>query len=526
MKHFGGSLFAAWFITLSPAITAIAASPDVTRVAVSIPDRKDAIDPMIYGQMFEHVDSPMIYGGVVNKDGSERPHVTALMKELQIPVIRWPGGTVVHEYDWKRGIGPLDKRPAIPTRQWNEVENHRFGTDEFIKFCKKVGSEPYINFNMSNTYHPTNRLKDAMEWIEYVNGPADSEWGARRAGNGHPEPYGVKYWGIGNENWGGFGIHRKETAEEYAVRLKRWASTIRKSYPELELLGVGWGMDWDRTVLATAGPYIDFLKEHVYVTSSIVDGKLAHPERTLFAPVKIEAFFRELCPLVEETNSKLERTKRPIRISVDEWNNRHHFVIKGKRHFSRMDDRRPFDAAVAANVLNVFIRHSPTIGMATYIFPVDSHGLIRTVGDKDAFKTPLYYVFQQYRRWMLGNRLDVRLSGPGRDMNFNFALDCPPGIRPLKGEVPFVDAAAALNSGGELTVAVVNRSHDTTLPVELSLPSGYVPEERWLLAHDDINARNTASRRDTVAPSMERNDSRSFMLPPCGVCLVRCRIAR
>ena len=125
-------------------------SKTTTQVTVSIPDKPALIDPMIYGQMLEDCNDKVIYGGVVSEDGSERPHVTALLKELDIPVVRWPAGTYIHEYHWEKGIGPKHERPTVPVQAWGGVENFQFGTDEFLEWCRQAGCVPYINFNMGN----------------------------------------------------------------------------------------------------------------------------------------------------------------------------------------------------------------------------------------------------------------------------------------------------------------------------------------------------------------------------------------
>ena len=490
-------------------------------VTVAIPDQKYCVNPMIYGQMFEHVNDPMMYGGLLNEDGTERPHVNRLMKELTIPIIRWPGGTLVHEYDWKNAIGPLDQRPKTYIQRWKIHDSNRFGTDEFIQYCRKIGAEPYINFNMSTTGFKGSKLSDALEWLEYVNGAADSKWRKIRARNGHPKPSNVKYFCLGNENYASNGVNKKETAAGYGQRCKSWATAIRARYPSVELLAVGYDLSWNRGVLEEAGQHIDWLTVHAYVTSVLKNGKLKDPEGVLFASAKMDACLRKICRQVNEANRKFGRASRPIRVSIDEWNNRH----KVSGTLSRMDDRRQFDAAVVGGMLNAFVRNSPSVGMANYIFPVDSHGLIRTIGDGEAFKTPIYYVFQQYRKWMIGQRLDASVTGPGLGSEKRPApasiTSAPAKFPPVKRNVPFVDAAAVMDSG-TLTMALINRSHEEVMSVKLKLPKGYRPTECWQLAHPNIYARNTATSREEVVPIRDDFADETLKLRPCGLYLVRC----
>lgn len=151
----------------------------VTTVKIINPESNQLVDPMIYGQMLEDCNDKIIYGGVVDEKGNERTHVTKLLDPLKIPVMRWPGGTVVHEYIWEYGIGPIEKRPTVPVSNWGGIENHRFGTDEFIAWCNKLNIEPYINFNMSN--HPVlgGSLREALNWIDYVNGGDTTIYGKK-----------------------------------------------------------------------------------------------------------------------------------------------------------------------------------------------------------------------------------------------------------------------------------------------------------------------------------------------------------
>ncbi|MDR1601416.1 MAG: hypothetical protein LBS42_03205 [Tannerella sp.] len=202
-------------------------SKTTTQVTISIPDRPASIDPMIYGQMLEDCNDRVIYGGVVNEDRSERPHVTTLLKELDMPVVRWPEGTYIHEYHWEKGAGPKQERPTVSTRVWGGIENHQFGTDEFLEWCRQLGTVPYINFNMGNQIYGGS-LGDALNWLEYVNGSTKTVFSQKRAKNGHPEPYNVPYWCIGNENYLPAGRHNRETAQVYSGRLHLWAFCFRR----------------------------------------------------------------------------------------------------------------------------------------------------------------------------------------------------------------------------------------------------------------------------------------------------------
>lgn len=498
----------------------------VTTVTLEIPEIPVQIDPMIYGQMLENVNDSMIYGGITDLQGNPRAHLIPHLSDLHIPVMRWPGGAVIHEYRWENGVGPRGQRPTVPTLEWGGTENYQFGTDEFLQWCEKIGTVPYINFNMGNHPQFKGTLGEALTWIEYVNGSADSPYGQLRAANGRKEPYDVRYWGLGNENYLSTlgGVHVQETDSVYADKLHQWASAIRHYHPDLQLLGIGHTLQWNRTVLAKNGQLIDFLTQHHYVTSRVRDGKIENPANTLFAPAKMEAHLALLGAQLDSVNKQLGRLDRPIRLSVDEWNNRHSVNgSDGSFTFTRHSPRRQFDVAVVAGMLNAFIRQSPHVGMANYIFPVNAHGLIRTVGNTDAYRTPIYHVFKQYRDHMVGSKINVAVQGPsiataalepmidGDSREADYAVE----------SLPYVDAAAVLNSDNNIYLSLVNRSHDATRQVTIELPAGYTAESIWTLSHEDINASNSSENRMEIAPVTKPIPSRRGKLttdiPACGL---------
>ncbi len=499
----------------------------ITSVEIDIPATPVQIDPMIYGQMLENVNDSMIYGGVTDLSGNVRRHLIPHLRALEIPVMRWPGGTVVYEYHWEKGTGPRGQRPTVPNLAWGGIENYQFGTDEFLQWCQDIGTQPYINFNMS--IHPEfeSTIADALGWIEYVNGGENTYYGSMRAKNGHAAPYNVNYWGIGNENYLDSRAGRiKESDVQYAQRLKQWAGAIRDLYPDLQLLGIGRSLKWNQTVLEENGNLIDFLTQHYYITSKVQDGRFVDPLHTLFAPAKMEAHLALLGAQLEKANERLGRQHRPIRLSIDEWNNRHSTNDGDKFRFTRHDPRRQFDVAVTASTLNVFIRQSPHVGMANYIFPVNAHGLIRTVGDDDAYHTPTYEVFRQYRQRMVGSKLDVQVAGPGvatADIRPSIAGDAEEAAFAVES-LSYVDAAAVLDIGGHIQLSLVNRSHNAPQRVAISVPKGYTAMDVWELAHPDINATHTADNRDEIKPQIRelkvRKGKITVDIPPCGLQLI------
>lgn len=504
------------------------ASAQVTTVQINIPKSRIQIDPMIYGQMLENVNDSMIYNGVTDQQGNVREHLIPMLRNLEIPVMRWPGGTVVYEYHWEKGIGPRKDRPTVATQAWKGTENYQFGTDEFLQWSKKVGTQPYINLNMS--IHPDfkSSLDDALAWIEYVNGDEETTFGQLRAKNGHAASYNVKYWGIGNENYLSSRAGRiQESDVQYASRLKQWAGAIRHKYPGLRLLGIGRSLSWNQTVLQESGKLVDFLTQHYYVNAMVKDDKIQDPAHTLFAPAKMEAHLAILGAQLEVMNKTLGRESDPVRLSVDEWNNRHSVNKGDKFVFSRQSLRRQFDVAVVAGMLNAFIRQSPHVGMANYIFPVNAHGLIRTVGNTDAFTTTIYHVFEKYRRQFTGSKLNVDIQGPSYPTaNLKPAITGDSDETEITAEtLPYIDAAAVLNDNKQIHLSLINRAHQKAQKVSISIPAGYTPKSIWKLAHDDINALNSAQNRNNVVPTVtdikNNNGKLTAEIPPCGLYVIQ-----
>ena len=164
-------------------------------------------------------------------------------------MLRWPGGNFVSGYHWLDGVGPADQRPRRIELAWYAEESNRFGTDEFIEYCRELGTEPYICVNMG-----TGTMDEAQAWVEYCNGTGNTHWANLRRTHGHPEPYSVRYWGLGNEMYGGWQIGSLN-ADDYVKKARAFAMVMKRTDPSIELIGCGqngWS-DWDEIVLDGPG---------------------------------------------------------------------------------------------------------------------------------------------------------------------------------------------------------------------------------------------------------------------------------
>jgi len=473
-----------------------------TTVEIRLHRKLGEISPYIYGQYFEHVED-CIYPSVWD---DQSPHANELgMRQdvidaavgLGVPAVRWPGGCFADVYHWEDGIGPREQRPVRRNLHWGSLESNQFGTDEFLRWCELTGAEPYLNFNIG-----TGTLDEALRWMDYCIGTEPTTDVLRRRANGREEPYKVKFWGIGNETWAQWEAGRMN-ADDYGMMLANWSEFVRKMQPEAQIMGVGSNdaddPEWDRTVLKRAGAFIDYLTLHTYsVSLNREDGR--EYESMAYVPVYFEQRMRKMLAVIEET--AVDRGNRPIRIAMDEWNIRHCFWNEEKQHydFRRSSPRTVQDALLTAGVLNSMIRLSPHIGMANYVFLVNGNAVMN-VDEHGVVKTPLYYIFQQYRRMMLGEAIEVGVHGPTTvtpEPQINW-----PYYKPQDGfraeTVPYIDAAASVN-GDQLAISLINRHQNADIEVELLIPAGYELISAWTLHDENVYAANDFESRNRILP--------------------------
>ncbi len=286
---------------------------DATRVAVSPGRPIGKIDRNIFGGFIEHIGR-CIYGGVFD-EGSNlsdrrgfRQDVLQLLRELRMGVVRWPGGNFVSNYFWTDGIGPRDSRPRRAEVAWHAEESNRFGTDDFLVYCTELGVTPYICLNMG-----TGTLPEALAWVEYCNSAARTYWADRRRDNGHPEPYNVPYWGLGNEIYGDWQVGQM-SADEYVGTASRWAKALRRLDPDIKLVSCGlngWD-EWDRVVIDGLASLVDLHSLHLYTGSDDYWTDVLSPYQSERAIIYTSTLLRRA--------AYLQRLPRAPKIAYDEWN--------------------------------------------------------------------------------------------------------------------------------------------------------------------------------------------------------------
>jgi alpha-N-arabinofuranosidase len=429
-----------------------------------------------------------------------RADVAERVAAVRPSFIRWPGGNVAQDYHWMWGVGPRDQRPVWVNLSWrNEAEPSDFGTDEFIQFSRQVGAEPTLTVNVEGRGATA---EEAAAWVEYCNGPASSRYGAMRAANGHPAPYDVKYWEIGNEIWGDW-VRGHSDAETYARNYQRYHDAMRAVDSTIRFIAVGDNdMAWNRTVLRRVGRLVDYLAIHHYYghDSTHRDG------RNLMArPLHFERFYREV-----ERLMRAEVPGRRVQLAINEWGLD---LPEGRQH--------GMDAALyGARLMNVFERSSPVVAMSAVSDLVNGWpGGVIQASRHGVFVTPLFHANALYGAHLGASRLAATVESPTFDSS-----------QEGRG-IPYLDAVASRSSdGSQIYLKLVNTDPARALDTRIELRGARVETDaRWdLLAASDPAARNGFATPNAIAPRHERvSAGNSFIvrLPPRSVSVMTLKVA-
>lgn len=425
--------------------------------------------------------------------------------KLQSAIMRFPGGCFADCYHWRDGVGERDRRPTLVNRHWGGNEQNNFGTDEFIAFCRNTRTEPLICVNLGS-----GTPEEAADWVEYCNGGADTAMGALRAKHGHPEPFGVTYWGIGNETWATWEIGHMDAAA-YAQRYLRFVEAMRAVDPAIRLMACGGdgnsvSQDWNRTVLQRAGHSADYLDLHFYAPqvyeqpNSMEDIYYA----TVLSTDKYERILLEAADIARALGA-------PTRLAVAEYN---------AMYYNNSSREHTQEAAVFnAGLLNVFLRQAEMVHIGNFSDLVNGWqgGCIRSDRGR-IFLTPSYHVLELYSNARLARVLRCETDAP--------SLSAPKVGHVEARTAPLVDCAACLDSEGDVRVFVVNRHMRDGARVQLALPEGYQIRRIQQIAADhpwDLNSFGRESIGITCARPL---DALRFNAPPHAVCMVILERAR
>ncbi|NJK85456.1 MAG: alpha-N-arabinofuranosidase [Bacteroidales bacterium] len=380
-------------------------------VVVDATNPAGSINRNIYGQFSEHLGH-CIYQGIWVGEKSSIPNTRGMrndviqaLKEIQVPVLRWPGGCFADEYHWKSGIGPRDARPQMINTNWGGVtEDNSFGTHEFLDFCELIGAEPYISMNVGS-----GTVEEASQWIEYINSNNESPMTKLRKENGRENPWNIKYVGIGNEPWGCGGEMR---AEYYADKFREY-SVFCKNYGNNKLFRIAAGYNTPaetEILMKIIGHKMDGMSLHYYTVRNWNDKGSATKFSTddYFTTMNLCLKLDDQIKMHSAVMDKYDPEKK-IALIVDEWGN--WFDVEPNTNPGFLYQQNTLrDALSAATSLNILNNHCDRVKMANIAQMVNVLQALILTRDKELVLTPTYYVFKMFKVHQDASLLPIQLS--------------------------------------------------------------------------------------------------------------------
>lgn len=456
------------------------------------------IDERIYGSFVEHLGR-CVYGGIYEPGHPEadeegfRKDVLSLVRELQVPIIRYPGGNFVSNYHWEDGVGPVELRPRKVDLAWTAVETNRVGVNEFARWVKKANSSAMMAVNLG-----TRGIEDACNLLEYCNHPGGSRWSDLRKQHGVPDPYGFRVWCLGNEMDGPWQIGHK-TATEYGRLASETAKAMKALDPSVELVACGSSNSamptfgsWESTVLDEAYENIDYVSMHVYYNNIENDSR-----DFLGSSVDFNSFIKAVISTIDAAKAR-KRSSRQVNISLDEWNVWFHSMEHDKTierwtvSPHQLEDVYTLeDALVVGTLLIGLMNHSDRVKIACLAQLVNVIAPIMTEEGGSAWRQTIYYPF-------------LHASQYGRGKVLLPVVDCPKYDSKKYKDVPLLDISAAWREeDGELTIFAVNKDLEDPVLLTANL-HGFEPFEavqHIVLTGEDLKQTNTVSCQNGVVPN-------------------------
>ena len=479
-----------------------AEAPITVRIETAAPGAK--IDRNIFGQFAEHLGSG-VYGGVwVGKDSpipnvrGIRTDVVQALRAIKAPNVRWPGGCFADEYHWRQGVGPAEGRRKTINSNWGgAVEPNTFGTDEFMDFVGQIGSEAYVSVNVGS-----GTVQEAAEWVEYMTADPTTTAGKERAANGHPEPYKVKYLGLGNESWSCGGAMRPDY---YADEMKRYARFVHNYNPKqtgadaMQRIAVGPDQGKPAYTEAVMAAYksrdwawsIEGLSLHAYTTGGWPPSYSSTKfDETAYAKLLKETLGMD--GLISQHAAIMDKydPEKKVSLVVDEWG-AWLAPLEGSNPGFLVQQNSMRDALIAALNLNIFARHADRVRLANIAQMINVlQSMILTDKDKMVL-TPTYHVYKMYL--------------PFQDATF-VPVSFEAGTY-VQGDIklPRVDAIAARDTQGKLWLAVANLDPAKPVRIQADLAGAKASiATGQILTAPRVDSINTFDAPDTVTPKPYR----------------------
>ena len=458
------------------------------------------LDPRLFGGFAEHLGRH-IYEGIYEPGHPEadeqgfRRDVIALVQQLRMPIMRYPGGNFVSGYQWEDGVGPVDQRPSRLDLAWKSTESNHFGTNEFMDWCRKVGTAPMLAVNLG-----TRGPAEAGHLVEYCNHPGGTAWSDLRHAHGYAAPHQVKLWCLGNEMDGPWQTGQK-TAAEYGRIASEAAKIMKWIDPTIELVACGSSSrdmasfgQWELEVLDHTFDHIDYLSLHTYYNNSDDDTPsfLARPEF-------MSDFIEETIALCDAVAATRKSSKR-IHLSFDEWNVWFHsHDDRTKKNIPDWAVAPPLledvytmeDALVVGGMLISLLNHADRVKIGCIAQVVNVIAPIMTAKGGPAWKQTIFYPFEHASNFGRGRVLRPVIDSP--------RYDCR-----ARAGTPTLAASGVENEDGTVTIFALHRSLDQEMDLRLVLRgfTNLATQSHIVLRHDDLKATNTETAPGNVAPTL------------------------
>jgi alpha-L-arabinofuranosidase len=466
----------------------------MAKITINLADSIGVINPNIYGHFAEHLGRCIYEGVWVGEDsaipntGGIRNDVVAALRKLKPAVIRWPGGCFADDYHWQDGVGPQDQRPVRVNIHWGEVvEPNSFGTQEFIRFCRLVGAEPYLVGNVGS-----GTVRELREWVEYCNFGGDSTLARQRAADGSPEPLDVTYWGVGNENWGCGGSF---SPEDYGTEFRRYATFVRGFGKQLYAIACGPSnndVEWTiRFFRKLRTDFWDFRNIHGYAAHYYCGTAGTATEYTVDQWYELIYKGLRMEPLVVQQRAAMDAydPERKVGLIVDEWGTWHPAEPGTNPRFLYQQNTLR-DGLVAATSLDIFNRHADKVVMTNIAQTINVLQAMILTQEEKLVVTPTGYVYEMYAPHQGGTALRTLIES--ETVTFK--------ARDGEDDLPLVAGSASLK-GTTLFLTLTNShaSESLEVPVELLGGAGARSGNARVLT-GEIHAHNTFDAPETIQP--------------------------
>ncbi|HKV26213.1 MAG TPA: alpha-N-arabinofuranosidase [Candidatus Acidoferrum sp.] len=487
-------------LALGPHLLGKTSPPDSQPVRV-FADSRRTIAPLsheLFGSFLEHLGRA-IYGGIYDPkskladSNGFRKDVIEEIRKLGVPIVRYPGGNFVSGYNWLDGVGPKADRPVVLDKAWNTLDSNQVGTDEFLAWCRLVGTEPLLGLNLG-----TGTPEQAAALVEYCNVEKGTHWSDFRRKNGIAEPYKVQHWCLGNEMDGPWQIGHM-TATEYGLKAEDAARQMRYVDPSLKLVACGSSgpgmptyLEWDREVLEQCYDYVDGISLHRYFGNNGETG--GDTTRYLALNLSMEKQIEEVAAVCEVVRGH-KRSQKKLWLSFDEWNvwyrENSGDAVNGKRTFAPHLLEEVYnleDALLVGGLLNALIRKSNYIKLACLAQLVNVIAPIMT-NETSLLQQTIYYPYRWAIEFARGSALELLVESPTYDVK-------------RIGQVGYVDVAGTYDAeSGSFALFLLNR--DLEKPREVQIVWEGVsphPGEVLVLTGSDLKASNTFDSPNRVVP--------------------------